>query len=546
MKLSAMSLLVVDAQSTGASPERGHLLELGWQLTAPDGDGRLRAIIARLPKGESVPHRVSRITGITGSSFHGNEPWPAELWWIICAAAKGCRRPSLPLLAHYAAFERRWLAHMAAQAAAEPDFQLICTREISRRLFPGLPRKGLRSVAGHLGMSLPRYRRAAEHVRATNYIWRKMVPRLEAIGVRSFEDLLEFLGSPPPSKPTERRLSLPRERLVSLPGEPGVYRLLAADGRVLYVGKASNLRSRVASYFAPGAGGEKILALASQVTEVEETPCGSPFAAAVLETCEIHRLDPPYNKALRPRLDDSVIFCSPDFQRMGMTPRSGWRGPFLGPETARRMRLLVRSASVGRTCPALSRWIRERLERDRPPVSREVLLAGLQLLLERAGCVAGPGMEEKAECILGLGRKALNERRLRREDGASAEEPEEGEEVEMEPAGPEEVLSALLSIAAAAAHRIELGNLCRLMGDSTVSWRSQAGSGSLVTRNWSGVEGWPPSTPKNIPPVLRCRLAAVVAAEARRVLRAGGDFQLKPLKSRPPSEEEVRQLVGLP
>jgi len=57
----------------------------------------------------------------------------------------------------------------------------------------------------------------------------------------------------------------------SLPGRPGVYRMLDADGQILYVGKARNLKSRVASYFQPSNVQPKVLALIAKTANMEVT-----------------------------------------------------------------------------------------------------------------------------------------------------------------------------------------------------------------------------------------------------------------------------------
>jgi hypothetical protein len=79
-----------------------------------------------------------------------------------------------------------------------------------------------------------------------------------------------------------------------------VYRFLRRSGDVLYVGKAASLRKRVAGHFTGrGAAGERGLELLTQVSDVLPTETASLVEAALLETDEIKRLDPPYNVQLR-------------------------------------------------------------------------------------------------------------------------------------------------------------------------------------------------------------------------------------------------------
>ncbi len=71
--------------------------------------------------------------------------------------------------------------------------------------------------------------------------------------------------------------------LASLPAKPGVYRMLGADGTILYVGKARHLKNRVSSYFHGRAHAEKTQAMVSQVARVELTVTASETEALLLE-----------------------------------------------------------------------------------------------------------------------------------------------------------------------------------------------------------------------------------------------------------------------
>ena len=87
--------------------------------------------------------------------------------------------------------------------------------------------------------------------------------------------------------------------LASLPGKPGVYRMLAADGRILYVGKARHLRNRVTSYFHGRVHADKTQALLAQVASIEITVTASETEALLLEYNLIKRHKPHYNVLLK-------------------------------------------------------------------------------------------------------------------------------------------------------------------------------------------------------------------------------------------------------
>ncbi|MDX9741569.1 MAG: excinuclease ABC subunit UvrC [Gammaproteobacteria bacterium] len=89
------------------------------------------------------------------------------------------------------------------------------------------------------------------------------------------------------------------ELLRSLPTRPGVYRMLGEDGEVLYVGKASNLRNRVSSYFTGSTSNAKTARLVAQIRDVSITVTRTEGEALLLENNLIKTLRPRYNILLR-------------------------------------------------------------------------------------------------------------------------------------------------------------------------------------------------------------------------------------------------------
>src|SRR5690348_5329617 len=87
--------------------------------------------------------------------------------------------------------------------------------------------------------------------------------------------------------------------LATLTKQPGVYRMLDAEGRVIYVGKARNLKARVSSYFSAQPHTAKTMAMMAQVANVEVTTTSSEIEALLLECNLIKRHRPRYNVMLR-------------------------------------------------------------------------------------------------------------------------------------------------------------------------------------------------------------------------------------------------------
>ena len=91
----------------------------------------------------------------------------------------------------------------------------------------------------------------------------------------------------------------PKEYVASLPRRPGVYRMYDAEGELLYVGKARNLKDRVGTYFVPNNVSPKVQALVQQIGAIEVTVTNSETEALLLEYNLIKEHKPRFNVVLR-------------------------------------------------------------------------------------------------------------------------------------------------------------------------------------------------------------------------------------------------------
>jgi DNA polymerase-3 subunit epsilon len=326
VSLAKLRILALDCQATGANPQKGHLLELGWMsacasLLNKSSASGVQAYLNRLPRDEKIPPAVSRITGISDDSLRAAKT-PKIIWQHLMAAVKAVISENqlavCPTVIHFARFEKPFLKdfHQKNDPESPFPFQIICTHEIAVRLLPDLPRRGLRAIAGYFGHSMPELRRSADHVVATAFIWNKLIEMLNLnLGIDTLDQLCGWMASTEPASRSQRIYPMAPEKRLRLPDKPGIYRMSRANGDLFYIGKAKSLKKRVNSYFRPKAPhAEHTLEMLTQAQKLDFTLTGSALEAAIQESDEIKRHSPPYNIALRKR-QRQLVFCTKNLSR---------------------------------------------------------------------------------------------------------------------------------------------------------------------------------------------------------------------------------------
>lgn len=464
--LAELDVLAVDCQATAAHPAKGHLLEIGWSdVRASEPVSPAVAALVRLPRGVEIPRRVQRVTGLDEATLaRGRLPEDVGSSFVETARtiARRNRMEQCTTIIHYSRFETPYLRWLEARAGTSFPLSIVCTHEIVKRLLPALPRRGLRAVAGYFGHSVSEMRRAEHHVAATVAVWRAAVLLLaEKAGVCTVEDLDAWLKTPHSRRERSRDYPMSPKQRRAIPDHPGIYKMLAANGDVLYVGKATSLKRRVGSYFrerAPHA--EHILEMLTQARDIALTVTGSALEAALEESDAIKKLSPPYNKALR-RRERTIVFATRMLDEVAPSPDEAHR---LGPLPS------------GELWSALSSMKRDRME----ALPGEALAVPAPYAPEAATYRAGLEL-----FLTELGTMSLLARGARLWRESLEDAPEEEFQLKLqydegvERWTPEGVANRLNEIVARACHLVRRAHWLCLLSESTLVWE-EPGTGEIA------------------------------------------------------------------
>lgn len=184
----------------------------------------------------------------------------------------------------------------------------------------------------------------------------------------------------------------------TLPNKPGVYRMFAKDGRLLYVGKAKSLIKRVTSYTRITTQSNRIVNMILQTHSMEFVTTQSESEALLLEANLIKRLQPKYNILLRDDKSFPYILIKRDHEaaqivkhRGARKPKGEYFGPFAAAGAVNRTISILQRAFLLRTCTDSYYNARSRpcllyqIKRCAAPCTGEISLSDYDLLVEQAG-----------------------------------------------------------------------------------------------------------------------------------------------------------------
>ncbi len=283
---------IVDIETTGGYADNHRITEIA--IYHYDGIQITDEFHTLINPGRKIPQFITGLTGITSemvSEAPAFEDIAQELYdWL----------KDRVFVAHNAHFDYSFLKKEFEEAGMVWNVKKLCTVRLSRKIIPGLSSYSLGRLAESLGVKISDRHRAGGDAQATARIFDMLIKRdeagviVKALKRNSGETLL------PPN--------LPKEEFDKLPAKAGVYYFHDARGNVIYVGKAIDIKKRIAGHFTGEAREWNRSNIRNEIHSISFELTGNELIALILESQEIRRIWPKYNLAQKYKVEEWGIY----------------------------------------------------------------------------------------------------------------------------------------------------------------------------------------------------------------------------------------------
>lgn len=194
-------------------------------------------------------------------------------------------------VAHNVNFDYSFIRHQLEEAGFKWTARKLCTVRATRKIKPGLGSYSLGNLCRLLNIPLQNQHRAGGDADATVELFSRLLQW----------DTGDEMGKMLKKNSQDQRLppNLPLEDFAKLPEKTGVYYFYNQAGKVIYVGKAINLKKRVASHFTGHSITPQRQHFLRDIHSISFEICATELMALLLECSEIKKLWPAYNRALK-------------------------------------------------------------------------------------------------------------------------------------------------------------------------------------------------------------------------------------------------------
>lgn len=274
---------IVDVETTGGNATHSRITEIA--IIISDGENILERWESLVNPEQYIPAAISALTGIDNEMVRNSPTFDALANKIFDLLNDRI------FVAHNVNFDYSFVRHELETAGLKWTATKLCTVRAARKIKPGLPSYSLGRLCTSLDINLEDRHRAGGDAAATAILLCKLLD-WDAAGeiAKMIKKTAEDQRLPP---------NLPPDDFAKIPEKPGVYYFYNEFKKVIYVGKAVNLKKRVASHFS----GHKITPqrqhFLKDIHAITFEVCATELMALILECNEIKQLWPIHNRALK-------------------------------------------------------------------------------------------------------------------------------------------------------------------------------------------------------------------------------------------------------
>ncbi len=277
-----MEFAIVDIETTGGAPSGGGITEIA--VLIHDGEQIVREFQTLINPQQGIPAYITGLTGIDNSMVRNAPTFPEiadRLWELL---------DNRVFVAHSVNFDFGFIREAFSRIGRELKSPKLCTVRLSRKVFPGLGSYSLGRICENQKIPILARHRAMGDARATALLFDRMIKERQDVVLGALKKNTGESFLPP---------QFPLSKFRQIPESCGVYYMLNTKGKVIYVGKALNIRERFKGHFSGQVLPQLKQQLKAELVDLQWQLTGSELMALLLETLEIKRLWPAYNSAMK-------------------------------------------------------------------------------------------------------------------------------------------------------------------------------------------------------------------------------------------------------
>lgn len=287
---------IVDIETTGGYASASAITEIS--VFIHNGRRVVKHFETLVNPGQSIPRYITALTGIDDEMVK-DAPAFDEIADILFDLLN-----ENIFVAHSVNFDYSFVKHQLKYSGYELTAKKLCTVRLGRKIFPGLPSYSLGNLCRTLNIKIENRHRAGGDAKATVTLFEHYLANNGEVVIN------EMLKKA--SKEQWLPLHLDKKEIDQLPIKPGVYYFHNNKNKIVYVGKAINIKKRVSSHFTHNDPDRKRQNFLRNIHKVTFKECATELEALVLESTEIKRIWPLYNRSQKQPLQKYALYLFED------------------------------------------------------------------------------------------------------------------------------------------------------------------------------------------------------------------------------------------